>query len=81
MTRCRVVMIEAEELFYEDADGTPASFPIDRVALALGWRPSGHDLGDAIGILGIETVVLGDAAAPADFVNAINAGADAALAL
>jgi 2,4-dienoyl-CoA reductase-like NADH-dependent reductase (Old Yellow Enzyme family)/thioredoxin reductase len=81
MTRCKVVMIEPEQLLYEDAEGATASAPVDKVALAIGWRPSGHDLGDAVASLGIETVVLGDAAAPADFVNAINAGADAALAL
>ena len=80
-TRSKVVMIEPDRLFFEDADGTTSTFPVDKVALALGWRPSGHDLGDAIGSLGCEVVVLGDAAAPADFVNAINAGADAALAL
>lgn len=81
MTSSKVVMIEPGELLYEDAEGATVAFPVDKVALALGWRPSGHELGDAIGSLGIEAVVLGDAAAPADFVNAINAGADAALAL
>jgi hypothetical protein len=48
--------------------------------LALGWRPkSSLELADAVGSLGIEVIVLGDALRPADFVHAVNSGADAGL--
>jgi 2,4-dienoyl-CoA reductase (NADPH2) len=80
LTRAKVVMVENDDVLYEDADGEVRSLPADRVALALGWRPRGAALAEALGD-GVEVVVLGDASQPADFVHAINAGADAGLAL
>jgi 2,4-dienoyl-CoA reductase-like NADH-dependent reductase (Old Yellow Enzyme family)/thioredoxin reductase len=77
----KVVMVEPDAILYEDAEGATHTAGVDRVALALGWRPAVGDLTDAIGALGIETVLLGDASRPADFVAAVNAGADAGLAL
>jgi 2,4-dienoyl-CoA reductase (NADPH2) len=79
LTDAKVVMIEPEEVLYEDAAGARHAVPADRVALALGWRPVGHRLAEALGA--VEVTVLGDAAQPADFVHAINAGADAGLTL
>jgi len=81
ITRAKVVMIEHEheEVLYEDADGRQQSIPADLVALALGWRPVGNRLAEQLD--GVEVVVLGDASQPADFVHAINAGADAGLML
>jgi 2,4-dienoyl-CoA reductase (NADPH2) len=77
----KVVMIDPDQILYEDAEGETHSAPIDRVALALGWRPAEVDLADAIAALGMQTVLLGDASRPADFVAAVNAGADAGLSL
>ncbi|MEA2274822.1 MAG: hypothetical protein QOI98_3530, partial [Solirubrobacteraceae bacterium] len=79
LTEAKVVMIEPDEVLYEDADGARHAVPADLVALALGWRPVGHVLAQRLG--DVEIVVLGDAAQPADFVHAINAGADAGLTL
>jgi NADPH-dependent 2,4-dienoyl-CoA reductase/sulfur reductase-like enzyme len=80
LTEAKVVMVENDDVLYEDATGAVRAVPADRVALALGWRPRGSALAAALGD-GIEVVVLGDASEPADFVHAINAGADAGLAL
>jgi 2,4-dienoyl-CoA reductase (NADPH2) len=79
ITGAKVVMIEHEEVLYEDADGAQHSVPADHVALAIGWRPVGSKLAGEL--RGVEVVVLGDASRPSDFVSAINAGADAGLAL
>ena len=80
VTNAKVVMIEDDRVLYEDADDQVRSVPADVVALALGWRPRGA--GFAKGLPdGPEVIVLGDASAPADFVHAINAGADAGLTL
>jgi 2,4-dienoyl-CoA reductase (NADPH2) len=79
ITGAKVVMIEHEEVLYEDADGARHSVPADHVALAIGWRPVGSKLAGALS--DVEVVVLGDASRPSDFVSAINAGADAGLAL
>jgi len=82
MTRTKVTMIEPNEVLYETvgaggaAEGEGA-LPVDRVALAVGWRPRGPSL--AAEVAGPEVVVLGDASQAADFVAAINAGADAGL--
>ena len=51
----------------------------DRVATAVGWRPRGPSLAERIDAP--EVLVLGDADRPGDFVSAINAGADAGLAV
>ena len=77
LTGAKVVMIENDTVLYEDDEGTH-SLPVDQVALAIGWRPVGSKLAEH---LTCEVVVLGDASRPADFVAAINAGADAGLAL
>jgi 2,4-dienoyl-CoA reductase (NADPH2) len=80
LTRSKLVAVEPGRVLYEDADGARQELPVDRVALALGWRPrSSLDLADAVGSLGFEVIVLGDALRPADFVHAINSGADAGL--
>ena len=60
-----------------EAEGETLSVPADRVALALGFRPTGNALAEQIE--GPQVLVLGDASRPADFVSAINSGADAGL--
>ena len=64
-------------MLYEDADGETHAVDADLVGLAIGWRPRGNVLAEELP--GVEVHVLGDAARPADFVAAINAGADAGL--
>jgi 2,4-dienoyl-CoA reductase (NADPH2) len=80
LTKAKVVMVDHDDVLYEDADGRVHAVPADQVALALGWRARGSALAAALGD-DVEVVVLGDASEPADFVHAINAGADAGLAL
>jgi 2,4-dienoyl-CoA reductase-like NADH-dependent reductase (Old Yellow Enzyme family)/thioredoxin reductase len=79
LTEAKVVTVEPDAVLYERPDGTRHAVAADLVALALGWRPTGERL--ARRLAGAEVVVLGDAAVPADFVHAINAGADAGLRL
>jgi 2,4-dienoyl-CoA reductase (NADPH2) len=79
LTRAKVIMIEPDCVLYEAADGSTAEVGADLVALALGWRPRGNELAGRLE--GVEVIVLGDASQPADFVHAINAGADAGLAI
>jgi uncharacterized membrane protein len=64
---------------FERPDGSAHEVAVDRVGLAIGWRPRGDALAATLGK--VETLVLGDAAHAADFVAAINAGADAGLAI
>jgi len=71
LTGAKVIAIEDDRVLYEGGE-----VPVDVVALAIGWKPRGSALAD---LPGVEVHVLGDAAAPADFVAAINAGADAGL--
>jgi 2,4-dienoyl-CoA reductase (NADPH2) len=78
LTNAKVIMIEDDHVLYE-VDGETRSVSGDHVALALGFRPSGTKLADQLE--GPEVLVLGDASRPADFVAAINAGADAGLAV
>ncbi|MCW3010466.1 MAG: NADH:flavin oxidoreductase [Solirubrobacterales bacterium] len=80
LTRAKVVAVERDHVLYEDAARDVHVIEADHVALALGWRPRGSALADTLDDAA-EVVVLGDASAPADFVHAINAGADAGLAL
>ena len=78
LTGAKVIMIEDDHVLYE-ADGETRSVPADRVALALGFRPAGNALAEQIEAP--QVLILGDASRPADFVSAINAGADAGLAV
>ena len=76
VTGARVTAVEPGRVRFEH-EGEEAAVAADRVALAVGWRSRAHDLvreGDAR-----ELLVVGDAWAPADFVAAVNAGADAGL--
>jgi pyruvate/2-oxoglutarate dehydrogenase complex dihydrolipoamide dehydrogenase (E3) component len=79
LTEAKVTLIEPTRVVYERPDGSEHAIDIDRVALAIGWRPRGEVMASAVGA--VETMVLGDAAHAADFVAAINAGADAGLAV
>jgi 2,4-dienoyl-CoA reductase-like NADH-dependent reductase (Old Yellow Enzyme family)/thioredoxin reductase len=79
LTRCRVVAIEPDRTVFEREDGTVAEVESDRVALAIGWVARGAEFAAALD--GRRHLVVGDAAKPADFVAAINAGADAGLAV
>jgi 2,4-dienoyl-CoA reductase-like NADH-dependent reductase (Old Yellow Enzyme family)/thioredoxin reductase len=75
LTSCRVVSIDDDRARFEQLDGTPGVVEFDRVALAIGWIPRGADLADSLGSR--PHVIVGDALRPADFVAAINAGAEA----
>jgi NADPH-dependent 2,4-dienoyl-CoA reductase/sulfur reductase-like enzyme len=77
-TQCRVIRIDAHKVHYSSPKGDGA-VPADHVALAVGWRPRGHRLADVLPSDRI--VVVGDADSPADFVAAVNAGADAGLTI
>jgi len=79
LTGAKVVAFDPDQVLYEDADGTTHAVDSDLVGLAIGWKPRGSVLADQL--TGVEVRVLGDAARPSDFVAAINAGADAGLAL
>jgi NADPH-dependent 2,4-dienoyl-CoA reductase/sulfur reductase-like enzyme len=83
LTESKVVTVAPEALRYEDAEGGEHAIAVDRVALAIGWLPRGAFLAAELARAGVEAevLVLGDALAPADFVAAVNAGADAGLAL
>jgi 2,4-dienoyl-CoA reductase (NADPH2) len=78
LTRATVVGITADAVTWTDTDGATHETPADLVALAIGWRPTGAL--DALPA-GIEVRVVGDADTPADFVRAVNEGADAGLAV
>jgi 2,4-dienoyl-CoA reductase-like NADH-dependent reductase (Old Yellow Enzyme family)/thioredoxin reductase len=78
LTNSKVTMIEPEarKVLYESTeDGSQGEVEADKVAMAIGWRPRGSALADELGSRRV--IVLGDASRPADFVAAINAGADA----
>jgi NADPH-dependent 2,4-dienoyl-CoA reductase/sulfur reductase-like enzyme len=79
VTNAKVTMIEPGRLLYEAPDGTTGSVEASRFALALGFRPRLDRA--ALDVGGRPLLALGDAAQPADFVAAINAGADAGLAV
>ncbi len=76
LTKATVVGITADAVTWADAEGATHETPTDLVALAIGWRPTG-----ALDALpsGVEVRVVGDADTPADFVRAVNEGADAGL--
>jgi 2,4-dienoyl-CoA reductase (NADPH2) len=77
-TRTTVVGIEPDGVVVTDPDGARRTIAADVVALAIGWRPMGADLAVPAGV---EVRVLGDAEEAADFVRAVNTGADAGLAV
>ncbi|MGH2937948.1 MAG: FAD-dependent oxidoreductase [Solirubrobacterales bacterium] len=81
LTGAKVVMVEPDRVLYEDGKGGTGEVEVDRVALALGWRPRAPHSAADFGGRDAEVVLLGDALEPADFVHAVNAGADAGLAL
>jgi hypothetical protein len=72
-----VIMIEPNRVVYESPDGEQDEVAVDRVALAIGWKPRGAVLVQELP--GHETMMLGDAHQAADFVAAVNSGADAGL--
>jgi 2,4-dienoyl-CoA reductase-like NADH-dependent reductase (Old Yellow Enzyme family)/thioredoxin reductase len=80
LTNARVTMVEPLALHFESmVDGSAGRLDVDRVATAVGWRPRGAALAELLD--GPQVFVLGDADRPGDFVSAINAGADAGLAV
>lgn len=81
LTDAKVLAVEPGHIVYESRAGNPDSVPADVVCMALGWRPRDGDLAAELRRRGIATTTIGDADRPGDFVAAINAGADAGLAL
>lgn len=81
LTRATVVGIEPGWVHWQEPDGTGHALEADLVALAIGWRATGAAVADGLGLGDIEVHVLGDADSPGDFVRAVNAGADAGLAV
>lgn len=79
-TRATVVGIEPGAVRWCDAEGAEHTTEADLVALAIGWRSTGTAFTAALDPT-MEIRVLGDADTPADFVRAVNAGADAGLTL
>jgi NADPH-dependent 2,4-dienoyl-CoA reductase/sulfur reductase-like enzyme len=79
LTGSRVTGVEDGRVLFESRDGGEGVVEADLVALAIGWRARGPELVGALD--GREVVTIGDAVTPADFVAAINAGADAGLAV
>ena len=80
LTNAKVTMVEPLALHFESmVDGSAGRLDVDRVATAVGWRPRGAALAELLD--GPQVFVLGDAERPGDFVSAINAGADAGLAV
>ncbi|MHB1808000.1 MAG: oxidoreductase [Solirubrobacteraceae bacterium] len=79
LTEAKVILIERGRVVYERPDGGEHAVEVDDIALAIGWRPRGEALAGSLN--GHETLILGDAREAADFVAAVNAGADAGLAV
>lgn len=80
LTSTTLVRIGSGVVSCQVADGAEAELPADLVALAIGWRPAGQTLAEGIGGRA-RVLVPGDAARPGNFVAAVNAGADAGLAV
>jgi 2,4-dienoyl-CoA reductase-like NADH-dependent reductase (Old Yellow Enzyme family)/thioredoxin reductase len=78
-TTAAVVRIEPGAVHVRRNGGPTERFDADLVVLATGWLACGAEL--AAAVEGPEVIVLGDAEQPADFVAAVNAAADAVLAL
>jgi 2,4-dienoyl-CoA reductase (NADPH2) len=81
LTDAKVVAVEADHIIYENHESDRNSVSADVVCMALGWRPRASGLTAELQGLGIAITTIGDADRPGDFVAAINAGADAGLAL
>ncbi|MFI5609953.1 FAD-dependent oxidoreductase [Amycolatopsis sp. NPDC051903] len=83
VTNAVVVGIEPGAVHWRPAgeEGAGESFPADLVALAIGWRATGPEIAAELAGEGRDVRILGDAENPADFVAAVNAGADAGLAV
>ncbi|WP_166462942.1 NAD(P)/FAD-dependent oxidoreductase [Amycolatopsis acidicola] len=82
LTKAVVVGIEPGLVRWRPADGgEERALAADVVALAIGWRATGADVTAGLDLGDIEVRVPGDAASPADFVRAVNAGADAGLGI
>jgi 2,4-dienoyl-CoA reductase-like NADH-dependent reductase (Old Yellow Enzyme family)/thioredoxin reductase len=79
LVQSRVTKIEHDRVLFERADGGLGAVEADHVALAVGWRPLGDVL--ATELADRHVIVVGDADRPADFVAAVNAGADAGLSV
>jgi 2,4-dienoyl-CoA reductase (NADPH2) len=79
LTGARVTGVEPGRVLYEYPEGERGLVEVDRVALAIGWRSRGPQLASALD--GRDVRVIGDAETPADFVAAVNLGADAGLAI
>jgi 2,4-dienoyl-CoA reductase (NADPH2) len=77
----KVVAVESDHIIYENRQGNRDTVPAAVVCMALGWRPRASGLKAQLQELGIAITTIGDADRPGDFVAAINAGADAGLAL
>jgi 2,4-dienoyl-CoA reductase-like NADH-dependent reductase (Old Yellow Enzyme family)/thioredoxin reductase len=77
-TGWKVVAIDPSGVTCELDDGTVETLSVGRVALAIGWRPTGDAVASLAG--GREVVVVGDALDARDFVAAVASGADAGLA-
>ncbi|MEW2502438.1 MULTISPECIES: FAD-dependent oxidoreductase [unclassified Amycolatopsis] len=84
LTNAVVVGIEPGLVRWRPADEDTAAeetVEADLVALAIGWRATGPQVAAELAADGVDVRVLGDAETPADFVRAINAGADTGLAV
>lgn len=78
LTGATVTEVRDDAVVYE-RDGERHEIACDQVALAIGWRPRGGEL--VAPLAGREVHLIGDADRPGDFVAAVNAGADAGLAV
>jgi pyruvate/2-oxoglutarate dehydrogenase complex dihydrolipoamide dehydrogenase (E3) component len=74
-----VVAIEPGLVRCQGADGAQRQIAADIVALAVGFRPRGAALAEALA--DYELHMVGDARNAGDFVHAVNTAADAALAI
>jgi 2,4-dienoyl-CoA reductase-like NADH-dependent reductase (Old Yellow Enzyme family)/thioredoxin reductase len=79
-TGCRVTMIQPTRVLFEREDGSVGRIEVDRVVLAIGWKPTGQEFIEKLDTRS-NVIVVGDAAQAGDFVAAINTGADAGLAV
>jgi 2,4-dienoyl-CoA reductase-like NADH-dependent reductase (Old Yellow Enzyme family)/thioredoxin reductase len=78
LTETRVTAVEPGRVVFEGPEGE-GSVEADLVALAVGWKPRGGALAEALA--GREAIVVGDAGTPADFVAATSTAGLAALSI